>query len=55
MASPSRRPLTCDDCMAAFWCLPGMDGVRKQAVPRRAGRMSPAKGKRAALTWKLPA
>ena len=54
-------PADRSDCMAAFWCLPAMDGVRKQAAPRgggqRAGRvraMKP-KGKRAALTWKLPA
>ena len=54
------RPRPRTDVMVALWCLPAMDGVRKQAAPRggqRAGRMSPVKpkGKRAALTWKLPA
>ena len=55
------RPTARADVAVALWCLPGMDGVRKQAAPRgggqRAGRvraMKP-KGKRAALTWKLPA
>ena len=50
------RPVARADVAVALWCLPGMDGVRKQAAPRRAGRMRglPVKGKRA-LTWKLPA
>ena len=50
-------PSRATDVAVALWCLPGMDGVRKQVAPRRAGRMSPvkSKGKRAALTWKLPA
>ena len=49
------RPVARADVAVALWCLPGMDGVRKQAAPRRTGRMSPVKRKRAALTWKLPA
>ena len=54
-------PTNRTDCLLVFTPLPGMDGVRKQAAPRggrqRVGRMSPVKrkGKRAALTWKLPA
>ena len=50
-------PTNRTDCLLAFTPLPAMDGVRKQVAPRRAGRMSPvkSKGKRAALTWKLPA
>ncbi len=32
--TPADRP----DCMAAFWCLPEMDGVRGRAQPRRVGR-----------------
>ena len=54
------RPVARADVAVALWCLPGMDGVRKQVAPRggrqRAGRMRTVKpkGKRAALTWKLP-
>ena len=37
------RPMPRADVAVALWCLPAMDGVRKQAAPRRAGRMSPVK------------
>ena len=52
------RPRPRIDVMVALWCLPAMDGVRKQAAPRgggqRAGRSwSRGKAKRAALTWLL--
>ena len=54
------RPMPRADVAVALWCLPGMDGVRKQAAPRggrqRAGRMRAVKSKgKRALTWKLPA
>ena len=58
------RPMPRADVAVALWCLPGMDGVRSRRRPgggrgggraAGAGRMSPVKGKRAALTWKLPA
>ena len=49
------RPVARDDVMVALWCLPEMGAVRKQAPPRRAGRVwgSPSKNAGKALTWKL--
>ena len=46
------RPTTRNDVMVALWCLPEMDGVRKQAPPRRAGRVW-NKPKSNGLTWRL--
>jgi Holliday junction resolvase RusA-like endonuclease len=47
------RPRPRTDVMVALWCLPLMDGVRKQAKPRAARSWSRTKAKRAALTWLL--
>jgi Holliday junction resolvase RusA-like endonuclease len=45
-------PADRSDCMAAFWCLPEMGAVRKQAPPRRAGRVW-SRPKANGLTWRL--
>jgi Holliday junction resolvase RusA-like endonuclease len=45
-------PADRSDCMAAFWRLPEMGAVRKQAPPRRAGRTW-NKPKSNGLTWIL--
>ena len=41
------RPVPREDVMVALWCLPEMDGVRKQAPPKGGGR-------RAGRTWSRP-
>ena len=43
----SIRPVPREDVMVALWCLPEMDGVRKQAAPKGGGR-------RAGRVWSRP-
>ena len=55
-AGISITPADRADCLAAFWTLPEMGEIRKQAKPRGTGREGRTVArKRPGLTWKLPA